>query len=91
MEAIDEKQKPEQDQKIIIIGINLAVLAAYTIYNSFHRDHDGYIVIGEAFLIAIQIIICLITAIFVCRKEFLLSALVVLLIGFSSCWVVFYN
>jgi hypothetical protein len=46
-------------------------------------------VIAEAFFIAIQIIICLITAIFVYRKEFLLSALVILLIGFSTCWAVF--
>ncbi len=91
MEDVNENQNPEKNQKIIIIGVNLAVLAAYTIYNSVHRDHDGYIVIGEAFFIAVQIIICLITAIFVCRKEFLLSALVVLLIGFSTCWVVFYN
>jgi len=91
MEAKNEPQKPRPDYKIMIVGINLAVLATYTIYNSVHRDHDGYIVIGEAFLIAVQIIICLITAIFVYRKEFLLSALVVLLIGFSTCWVVFYN
>jgi len=87
MEAINEKQKPEHGKKITIIGINLAVLAAYTIY--FGVNNDSEMVIAEAFFIAIQIIICLITAIFVYRKEFLLSALVILLIGFSTCWAVF--
>ncbi|WP_439697360.1 hypothetical protein ACFGVS_02855 [Mucilaginibacter sp. AW1-7] len=87
MEELNEKQKPQQRPKIIIIGINLAVLAAYTIY--FGVNKEELIIIGEAFFIAVQIIICLIAAIFVYRKEFLLSALVVLLIGFSTCLAVF--
>ncbi|SDD92371.1 hypothetical protein SAMN05216464_10353 [Mucilaginibacter pineti] len=80
----DEKDKTPQ---MIIAGTNLLVLIAYTIY--FHTQKDELIIIGEAFLIVIQIIICLVTAIFVYRKEFLLSAALVLLIGFSTCWVVF--
>ena len=87
MEELNKKQQPKQDQKLIIIGINLVVLAAYTIY--FGVNKEELIIIGEAFFIAIQIIICLIAAIFVYRKEFLLSALVILLIGFSTCWAVF--
>ncbi len=80
----EEKDKTPQ---MIIAGINLLVLVAYTIY--FRAQKDEFIIIGEAFLIVIQIIICLVTAIFVYRKEFLLSAALVLLIGFSTCWVVF--
>jgi hypothetical protein len=87
MEELNKKQRSKHDQKIIVIGINLAVLAAYTIYFGVNKDSE--MAIAEAFFIAIQIIICLITAIFVYRKEFLLSALVILLIGFSTCWAVF--
>ena len=73
--------------KIIIVGINLMLLAAYTIY--FKLNPEELIIIGEAFFIAAHVVMCLILAIFICRKEFLLSALLVLLIGFSTCWVVF--
>lgn len=74
---------------MLIVGINLLVLAAYTIY--LRINNEELIILGEAFLIAIQLVVCLITAIFIYRKEFLLSAALVLLIGFSTCWVVFSN
>lgn len=74
---------------MLIIGINLLVLIVYTLYLKIEYQKDEFALIGEAFFIAIQIIICLVMAIAVFHKEFLLSALVVLLIGFSTCWGVF--
>ena len=71
-------------------------------FQSDFNDYDLFFALAEdtgqvlnewkeknGFFIAGQIIICLLTAIFVYRKEFLLSALVVLLIGFSTCLAVF--
>jgi len=74
--------------KITIVAINLAILIAYTIYFRTSST-DSLTIILEAVAIGIHVITCLLLAIVVYRKEFLLSALVVLLIGFSSCWMVF--
>jgi len=71
-----------------IIGINLLILFAYsTLIKLGGKSPDGglAILIGTASFIAIQIVICLGASIFVYTKEFLLSALIVLLVGFSTC------
>ena len=85
-----QKQAPAPNRKMIIVGINLLVLVAYTIYFRT-AAYQELIILGEAVFIGLQVVLCLILAIFVYRKEFLLSAGLVLLIGFSSCWVVFAN
>ncbi|MCO5949418.1 hypothetical protein [Mucilaginibacter flavidus] len=77
-----------QNTKIIIVAINLTILIAYTIYFRTSSTNSLTIIL-EAVAIGIHVITCLLLAIVVYRKEFLLSALVVLLIGFSSCWMVF--
>jgi len=83
-----EMEKSGSPEKIIIVAINLAILVAYTIY--FKRSSkDSLIIISQAIAIGFHVIACLLLAIVVYRKEFLLSALVILLIGFSSCWIVF--
>lgn len=87
MEDLDKEKDTTSNKSMLIVGINLAILAAYTIFLRINKEE--LIVLGEALLIAAQIIICLITAIFVQRKAFLLSALLVLLIGFSTCFAVF--
>ena len=87
MEDLDKQMEPAPNKSMLIAGINLGVLAAYTIF--LRINNQELIILGEAFLIAIQIVICLITAIFVYRKAFLLSALLVLLIGLSTCFAVF--
>ncbi|WP_413667191.1 hypothetical protein ACEN9X_22100 [Mucilaginibacter sp. Mucisp86] len=81
-------KKGSGGNKMIVVGVNLAILAAYTIYFRWVANEE-LIIIAEAFVIFLHVILCLILAIFALRKEFLFSALVVLLIGFSSCWVVF--
>lgn len=83
-----QKNNSNPNTKMIIVGINLLVLIAYTIYLRVFNNEE-LIILVEAIFIAFQVAFCLIMAIFVYRKELLLSALVVLLIGFSSCWVVF--
>jgi hypothetical protein len=83
-----QKNNSNPNTKMIIVGINLLVLIAYTIYWRVFNNEE-LIILVEAIFIAFQVAFCLIMAIFVYRKELLLSALVVLLIGFSSCWIVF--
>jgi hypothetical protein len=82
-----EEEKTNQRAGFWIIGINLLVLIGYTVYFDV-VDKNPYNIIGVAMLNAIQFVICLITAIFVYRKEFLLSAGLILLIGFSTCAMV---
>ena len=85
---METQKKSPGSNKMMVVGINLARLAAYTIYFRWGVNEE-FIIIAEAFVIFLHILLCLILAIFAWRKEFLFSALVVLLIGFSSCWVVF--
>ncbi|SEN80707.1 hypothetical protein SAMN05192574_104208 [Mucilaginibacter gossypiicola] len=81
-------KKAPGNNKMIVVGINLLVLVAYTIYFRWIVNEE-LIILAEAVFIFLHVLLCLIVAIFALRKEFLFSALVVLLIGFSSCWVVF--
>jgi hypothetical protein len=74
--------------KIIIVAINLIILIVYTIYLRV-SERNELDILTEAIFIGFHIIVCGIISIFAYRKEFLLSDLVILLIGFSSCWVVF--
>lgn len=85
---METQKKEPRSNKMIVVGINLSILAAYTIY--FRRIvNEELIILAEAVVIFLHVLLCLIVAIFALRKEFLFSALVVLLIGFSSCWIVF--
>jgi hypothetical protein len=76
------------DKKLIIVAINIIVMIAYTLYVRYGQPGELNILVN-AFFIAAHIIVCLILAIFFFRKEFVLSALIVLLVGFSTCWLVF--
>lgn len=85
---MEKQKKAPVSNKMMVVGINLAILAAYTIFFRWVVNEE-LIILAEAVVIFLHVILCLILAIFALRKEFLFSALVVLLIGFSSCWVVF--
>jgi hypothetical protein len=80
--------KPQRQPKWVVVTINIAVMVAYTVYFRF-VDKGQYNFIAIAMLIAIHVLLCLVLAIFVFSKEFLLSAALVLVIGFSTCWLVF--
>jgi len=82
-----------------IVGINLIILAIYTLIIHFSNtlDHSNDAFLGILILsilpIAIHVIVNIIIAIVFFAKNnlpmgkaFLLSALVVLIIGFSTCW-----
>jgi predicted signal transduction protein with EAL and GGDEF domain len=89
MDINEENNIPEakKDWTMRIVAINLVLMIIYTI--AFRSMKDGYSILGVAFFIAIQVIICLLTAIFFKPRAFLLSALAVLLIGFSTCWIAY--
>ncbi|HEY9003335.1 MAG TPA: hypothetical protein VIM89_18410 [Mucilaginibacter sp.] len=79
MEEINQEPTPQNRWKVV--GINIGILAVYTIGC---RLVDGGIVI-DAFLIAIHFFVGVIMSIAVRRWEWLLSAFLVLVIGFSTC------
>jgi len=63
-------------------------MIAYTLYTRYEEPGELNILVN-AFFIAVHIVVCLILAIFIFRKELILSALLILLVGFSTCWLVF--
>ncbi|MBB5397952.1 hypothetical protein [Mucilaginibacter sp. AK015] len=64
----------------------MLILIVYTI--ALRIGHDNYNFILDAMLIALQVVLCLIIAIFTNARAFLLSAGLVLLIGFATCFAV---
>jgi hypothetical protein len=80
--------KPPRQPQWMVVAINLAIMVAYTIYNKT-LDMGADAVLGVAMLIGLHVGLCLLSAIFIFRKEFLLSAAMVLVVGFSTCWLVF--
>lgn len=89
MDINEENSIPitKKDWTMRIVAINLALMIIYTIICK--STGDNYSIVGVAFFIVIQVVICLITAIFFKPRAFLLSALAVLLIGFSTCWIAY--
>jgi len=90
---MDEIKKPSS--KMWIVGINLLILVLYTALSRIVYQADGW---GLAFLcIAAQVVICLLLSfVFLLipeyRKRWLIwffSAIMILLIGFSTCVSVF--
>lgn len=79
MEEINQEPKPRNRWKVV--GINIGVLAVYTIAC---RLFDGGIVI-DAFLIAIHFSTGIIISIVAARWEWVLSAFLVVVIGLSTC------
>lgn len=73
-----------------MIVINLLILAVYTIFLrvSYGSNYNKeYAFLLDAFLIGCHVVLCLIIAIFTRPREFLLSAGLVLLIGFATCTI----
>ena len=73
-----------------ILAVNMAILALYTLY-AFASDGGGG-ALGDAFLIAGHLIICIVAGIGAAlasnsdvARGFFLSAGLVLLVGFGSC------
>jgi len=77
-----------KNRSMLILAINIIIMVTYTLYTRYEMQGELNIILN-AFLVGIHFITCLVLAIFVFRREFLLSALFVLLVGFSTCWAVF--
>ena len=75
-------QEPK-NEGMKIVGYNLLAMIVYTIFCKLIPDLGG--VLLAAFLIAIHVLVCIVAA--VGRKNWLwvLSAFLVLVIGFSTC------
>ena len=82
-----DSQESLKAKKILIPILNLLLLTIYTVILSKNRSAGN--ILADAIFIVVHILICLILAIFAYRKEFLLSAAAILLIGFSTCWIAF--
>jgi hypothetical protein len=76
---VDEKK---QSYNMRVVGINLAVLAVYTIISKIDKDLGPFL---DAFLLAIHFIVCILWAVIASKNIWLLTAFVVLLIGVSTC------
>jgi hypothetical protein len=79
MEENNEEKKTSSRWKIV--GYNLGALFIYTLISRFT---DGGIFL-DAFFIAIHFMASIITSIIVRKWEWVLSAFLVLAIGFSTC------
>jgi len=66
-----------------IVGYNLLVFAAYTVICAVTSKDGGFIF--DMFLIGIQFFACIIFAIINRSLVWLLSAIMILIIGFSTC------
>ncbi|MEO3403148.1 hypothetical protein AAFN85_04550 [Mucilaginibacter sp. CAU 1740] len=75
--------KPKKPSSMKIVGINMAVFAAYTILCELGAK-DGAAIL-DMFLIGIHVLVGIVLAIVNRSWAWLLSALIVLVIGFSTC------
>jgi len=79
----------KSNKNMTIVGINMALLVAYTLFIRIDGG-GGEGVIILAGIIGIHFVLCLLLTIIPnMGKGFLLSALAVLLIGFSTCYVAY--
>lgn len=78
---IKEQNKSFAGMKIV--GINMLILAIYTVLCSIDSSGGGFIF--DAFLILIHVLVCIIMAIAKRSWIWLLSGVIVLVIGFSTC------
>ena len=86
--GLNNEPKPADKKKIL--KINLGILALYTVYCFVFNKNEG--ALTDAVLIVFHVGICFLTAISqsvisksATAKEWFLSALLVLLIGFGTC------
>jgi len=78
----EESEVKPANNNMKIVGINLGILVVYTVFSRF--TGEGGIII-DAFFIFFHVIICIILAIAARKWSWLLSGVLVLVIGFSTC------
>lgn len=77
------KQQNKSAAGMKIVGFNILVLVIYTALCSIDASGGGFIF--DAFLILAHVVVCIIMALAKRSWIWLLSALLVLVIGFSTC------
>lgn len=76
--------------KLSIVGLNILITVLYVIAVRIHATRtNAEEVLMLVFIIPFHVLICLFVAFFYRSQEFILSALVVLLVGFSTCYFAF--
>lgn len=73
--------EPRPNNGMRIVGINIGILAGYTIICALVPD----LIMLDMFLIGIHVVVCIICAIAYRKWSWLLSAVIILVIGFSTC------
>lgn len=71
--------------EMTIVGINLLILVAYTLIFKLGAGSEGLLL--DAFIIFIHVVVCIGMAIGKKSGFWLLSAFLVLVIGFSTCYL----
>jgi hypothetical protein len=83
-----EEPNPDNDSKptsnMRVVGFNLLALAVYIIILSFAQGRAAPY--SDALILAIHVIVCIVVAIAAQKWVWLLSALTILVIGFSTCF-----
>lgn len=76
------KTEPKSKNSFGIVGYNLAVLAAYTLISRISGD-GGFVI--DAFFLVAHVFTCITVAVAKRSWMWVLAALLVLAIGFSTC------
>ena len=84
---MSDRENQKKDKTMSIAGINLGIMFFYTVVIRASLGMGGAMLL--AVIIAFHIIICLLISPFIYAKGFLMSALAVLLIGFSTCYLAY--
>ena len=83
LKNIPVKEQSKSFAGMKIVGINMLILAIYAVLCSIDAGGGGFIF--DAFLILIHVLVCIIMAIVKRSWIWLLSGVIVLVIGFSTC------
>jgi hypothetical protein len=78
-----QSHKNTENTGMKIVGINLLIMVIYTVSCKFTPDLGGMLI--DAFLIVIHVVVCVIMAISSKNWVWLISAFLILAIGFSTC------
>jgi len=84
---MSDKENQKKDRTMFVVGTNLAILIGYAVWTRATGGNDGALSFG--LLLIFHIVLCMIISPFIYSKGFLLSALVILLVGFSTCYFVY--
>jgi len=77
----EQTQNNQANYGMKVVGINILILVLYTLYSALTSGG----IFGDAVFIAVHFLACVIFAISVKKWVWLLSGLMVIIVGFSTC------